>query len=141
VRVYAGVDPVTGRRHDLVEIIPPGPKAEKLARDARDRMASEVAERRNPRTSATIDQLLERYLDQFDGAPNTLTLYRSYIGNHISPFLGKLKVGDLDADVLDLRAASAIEDGRRCTQLLTEHPDPAKGQRRADGLREAIVGT
>lgn len=29
---------------------------------------------RSPRTSATVDQLLDRYLDQFDGAPNTLTL-------------------------------------------------------------------
>jgi integrase len=31
VRVYAGVDPVTKRRHDLVEIIPPGPQAERKA--------------------------------------------------------------------------------------------------------------
>jgi integrase len=27
VRVYAGTDPITKRRHDLVEVIPPGPKA------------------------------------------------------------------------------------------------------------------
>jgi hypothetical protein len=24
VRVYAGVDPVTKRRHDLIEVVPPG---------------------------------------------------------------------------------------------------------------------
>ena len=35
VRVYAGTDPVTGRRRDLVELIPPGPKAGKLAEAAR----------------------------------------------------------------------------------------------------------
>jgi hypothetical protein len=28
-----------------------------------------------------VDQLLERYLDQFDGAASTLTLYRGYIRN------------------------------------------------------------
>jgi hypothetical protein len=44
-------------------------------------MINEVEERRNPRTKATVDQLLERYLDQFDGAASTLTLYRGYVRN------------------------------------------------------------
>ncbi len=51
---------------------------------------------RNPRTKATVDQLLERYLDQFDGAESTKTLYRGYIREHISPYLGRLKIGALD---------------------------------------------
>jgi hypothetical protein len=68
VRVYAGVDPVSKRRHDLIEIIPPGPGVDKQARRARDRLINQVKERRNPRTRATVDQLPERYLDQFDGA-------------------------------------------------------------------------
>jgi integrase len=110
VRVYARVDPVTKRRHDLIEIIPPGPGAERKAKAARDRMVNSVAERRNPRTNATVDQLLERYLDQFDGAPNTLTLYRGYVRNHISPFLAHLKVGQVDADILD----SFYAELRRC---------------------------
>ncbi|WP_308252108.1 tyrosine-type recombinase/integrase [Pseudonocardia sp. KRD291] len=110
VRVYAGVDPVTKRRHDLIEVVPPGPNAERTARDVRDRLLREVAERRNPRTSATVDQLLERYLDQFDGAPNTLTLYRGYVRNHIAPFLGHLKVGQVDAEILD----SFYAELRRC---------------------------
>jgi hypothetical protein len=50
-------------------------------------LVAEVAERRNPRTSATVDQLLQRYLDQFDGSPNAMTLYRGYVRNHISPLL------------------------------------------------------
>lgn len=61
VRVYAGVDPVTGRPHYLREVIPAGPKAERAAEAALSRLRAEVAERRNPHTSATIDQLLERY--------------------------------------------------------------------------------
>ena len=60
VRVYAGQDPVSKRRHDLIEIIPPGPGADKEARRVRDRLISQVEERRNPRTKATVDQLLER---------------------------------------------------------------------------------
>ena len=127
VRVYAGVDPVTKRRHDLIEVIPPGPKAENLARSARDRLVREVEEKRNPRTSATVDQLLDRYLDQFDGSPNTLELYRTHVRNHISPFLGHLKVGQLDAETLDsfyaeLRRCRTHCTGRRSVQHRVKGP-------------------
>lgn len=118
VRVHAGTDPLTKRRHTLVETIPAGPQAEKQARDMRDRLVREVAERRNVRTSATLDQLLERYLDQFDGEPNTLELYRTHIRNHISPLLGHLKLSQIDAETLDsfyaeLRRCRAHCKGRR----------------------------
>ena len=119
MRVYAGVDPVTKKRHTLVEIIPPGPQADRKARAARDRLLSQVEEKRNPRTSATVDQLLERYLDQFDGADSTLALYRGYVRNHISPYLGRVKVGALDADVLD----SFYAELRRCRTHCTGTPD------------------
>lgn len=62
VRVYAGKDPVTGRRHDLQELIPPGPKAATLAEEARTRLLNQVDEQRNPRTKATVNRLLDRYL-------------------------------------------------------------------------------
>jgi hypothetical protein len=104
------MDPVTRRRHNLVENIPPGPNAWKLARAARNRLVAQVDEGRNARTGATVDQLLERYLNQIDIAPSTLHLYRRYVANHISPVLGQIKVGDVDADVLDSFYASL----RRC---------------------------
>jgi integrase len=128
VRVYAGIDPVTKKRHVLTEVIPPGPKAARLAESARHRLLQEVAERRNPRTSATVDQLLDRYLDQFSGAPNTLELYRGHVRNHISPVLGKLKVGQLDAEVLDSfyaelrRCRSRCPRGRRTADHRTAGP-------------------
>ncbi len=50
---------------------------------------------------AKVDQLLDRYLDQFDGAPNTVTLYRGYVRNHISPYLDKIRVGHLEPGSLD----------------------------------------
>jgi len=72
VRVYAGIDPVSKRRHYLTEVILAGTKAVREARTARDRLVCEVVceveERRSPRTAATVNQLLDRYLDQFDGA-------------------------------------------------------------------------
>lgn len=115
VRVYAGVDPVTKRRHDLTEVIPPGPKAQREARAARDRLVCEVEERRNPRTAATVNQLLDRYLDQFDGSARTLELYRGYVRTHISPLLGEVKVAALDADMLD----SFYAELRRCRDHCT----------------------
>jgi hypothetical protein len=75
VRVYAGVDPVTERRHDLIEIIHRAKRRPEGSRSSRP-ICEPIAERRHPWTNATVDQLLDRYLDQFDGAPNTLTLYR-----------------------------------------------------------------
>ena len=129
VSVYAGIDPVSGRRHYRKEIIKAGPKAPREAEAARNRLLSEVAEKRNPRTSATVDQLLDRYLEQFDGSPNTVTLYRGYVRNHISPFLGRLKVGALDADVLD----SFYAELRRCRHHCT---GPRTTQHRVMGPHE-----
>lgn len=54
VRVYAGTDPVTGRRRDLVELIPPDPKAGRLAEAARTRLLNQVDEQRQPRTNTTV---------------------------------------------------------------------------------------
>lgn len=126
VRVYAGTDPVTKKRHNLIDTVPPGPKAWREAEKLRDRFLLEIAEKRNPRTSATVDQLLTRYLDQFDGAPNTLTIYRSYMRNHVSPFIGHVKVGALDAEILDslyaeLRRCRLHCSGKRGSQHWSRH--------------------
>ncbi|WP_262419173.1 hypothetical protein [Micromonospora chalcea] len=54
VKVYAGIDPISGKRHYLTEVIPAGRTA---AEKARTRLLAQVDERRNPRTRATLDQL------------------------------------------------------------------------------------
>jgi integrase/DNA-binding transcriptional regulator YhcF (GntR family) len=129
VAVYAGRDPLTGRRHYLREVIPAGPSARSEAQKALRRLANQVDERRNPRTNATVDQLLERYLEQFDGAASTLTLYRGYVRNHISPFLGRIKVGALDADTLD----SFYAELRRCRDHCSGRPSV---QHRTEGTHQ-----
>ncbi|MEK6442180.1 tyrosine-type recombinase/integrase [Pseudonocardia sp. T1-2H] len=122
VSVYAGIDPVTGRRHYLKEIIKAGPKAQREAEAARSRLLAEVAAKRSPRTSATVDQLLERYLDQFAGSPTTLDLYRTHVRNHILPVLGHVKVGQLDAEILDSFYGELRRCRRRCSGRRTiEH--------------------
>jgi integrase len=74
----------------------------------------QVANRRNPRTSATVDELLSRYFEQFPGAPTTLDLYRTHARNHISPVVGQLKVGRLDPETLDSFYAELRRCRRRC---------------------------
>jgi integrase/DNA-binding transcriptional regulator YhcF (GntR family) len=101
---------VTKRPHYLQETIPAGPGAWELAEQTRTKFLSQVNERRNPRTSATVTQLLRRYLDQWAGERSTLKTYRRYVRIHVEPFIGHVKVGTLDADMLD----SLYAELRRC---------------------------
>jgi hypothetical protein len=59
------------RRHDLTETIQPGPHAQREAQKALTRLLSQVDERRNPRTRATVSQLMARYLEVIDIEPTT----------------------------------------------------------------------
>ncbi|RTL61866.1 MAG: GntR family transcriptional regulator [Pseudonocardiaceae bacterium] len=115
VRVYGGVDPITKRRHNLIEVVPPGPKVWDRAEEVRLRFVAEVKQRRSPRTSATVNQLLDRYLDQHQGGKRTVTGYREYVDKHVRPFIGDRKVGSIDADVLD----SLYAELRRCREHCT----------------------
>ena len=110
VSVYAGTDPLTGRRHYLRESIPAGPSAHAEAQKAIRRLANQVDERRNPRTNATVDQLLDRHFELTELEVNTLVNYRSLAEKHIRPLIGSVKVGALDGDLFDSFYATL----RRC---------------------------
>lgn len=111
VRVYAGVDPITGKRHRLEEVIPAGtPNASKLAEEARTRLLSQVDERRNVKTSATVGQLVARYLELIKVEPTTMYGYRSVVDKHVLPLLGDVKLGRINGEVLD----SFYKELRRC---------------------------
>jgi integrase len=47
-------------------VVPPGPTAVREAERSRTRLLAQVDERRNPRTRATVNQLLGRWLDVLD---------------------------------------------------------------------------
>ena len=101
VRVYAGVDPVTGKRHHLTEIVPVGPRSAPEAEKVRTRLLGDVDAGRQPRTSATVGQLMQRYLEVIDVEVATRAGYESLIRTHILPLLGDLPVGRLRGEVLD----------------------------------------
>nr|WP_255620941.1 site-specific integrase [Pseudonocardia sp. DSM 110487] len=126
--VYAGTDPLTGRRHFLREVIPAGPKAADEAEKAVRRLAAQVDERKHPRTNATLDQLLDRYLETLDVAESTRKMYAKYAEKHIRPFVGRLKAGAVDVEVLD----SLYAELRRCrvhcdrSRGLVDHRTPRR---------------
>jgi len=95
----------------LRETIPAGPNAKRQAEKALTRLQNQVDEKRAPRTSATLDQLLDRYLDVgVDVDPNTRGDYISKANKHIRPFLGSVAVARIEADTLE----SLYADLRRC---------------------------
>jgi hypothetical protein len=63
-------------------VIPAGPKAADEAEKAVRRLAAQVDERKHPRTNATLDQLLDRYLETLDVAESTRKMYAKYADKH-----------------------------------------------------------
>src|SRR3954447_239839 len=78
-KVYAGDDPVSGKRDYLDELVPTGPRAAAEAEKVRTRLLHEVDERRNPKTRAAVNQLLDRHLEMLDVEPTTRTRYEGII--------------------------------------------------------------
>ncbi len=118
VSVYAGIDPLTGRRHYLRETIPAGPNAADEADKALRRLAGQVDERRNPRTNATVDQLLDRHFELLKIEPDTVENYQRLARLHIRPLIGTQKVGALEADLFD----SFYAELRRCREHCDRRP-------------------
>jgi integrase len=147
VRAYGGTDPLTGKRNDLVETIPAGPDAARLAEQARTRLLNQVDERRNPRTKATMNQLLDRWLEVLDVEPSTRIGYVRKIEKHVRPMLGKVRVGRVDAELLEtfyakLRRCRDHCDGRRVVQHRTsgEHEcDERCRLHKCKGLADSTV--
>jgi integrase len=114
VRVNAGEDPLTGKRHYLSEVIAPGPRAAAEAEKTRTRFLAEVDQQRNPTTRATLNQLLDRYLEVLDVEPSTRKRYESIIRLHIRPALGRLPLSKLDGELLDRFYAQLRTCRERC---------------------------
>ena len=110
VTVYAGIDPVTKRRHYLREVIAAGPKASRMAEAARTRLLSQVDEQRQPRTNATVNQLLDQHFEMSTWERSTRETYAGYATKHIRPLLGSVQVGALNARTFD----SFHAELRRC---------------------------
>lgn len=145
VRVYAGKDPVSKRRLYLTEVIPAGPKAAALAEQARARLLNQVDEKRNPRTRATVNQLLDKWLAVVDVDASTKRGYVLKANKHIRPLIGAMSLTDLDVETLDslyaeLRRCRDHCDGRPFVQHRTTK-NHVCDEHRGDGCAPADMTT
>lgn len=103
VRVDAGADPITGKRHRPTVIVPPGPDDEHQAEVALTRLLNEVDEQRHPKTKVDIAHLVLKYQDERDAARTTIEKDGGLIARHIIPYIG---------------AKSATKDARKTIRAL-----------------------
>jgi len=128
VSVYAGLNPLTKQRHYLREVVPAGPRAAKEAEKVRTRLLGEIDDRRNPRTSATVNQLLDRYLGVLEIEDTTRAGYESIIRNYIRPLRGHLSIARVDGETLDVFTPSSDGAARAAAA------DPALTTERAPSI-------
>jgi integrase len=112
VIVYAGRDPITGRKRQKSVTV--ATRAE--AKQAEARLVTEVGAGQHRGTrSKTVAELIERWLEWRQSvrpiSPTTIATYRGYLDRSILPALGKLPLGRLDAATLDAFYAQLRKQG------------------------------
>jgi integrase len=104
VRVYAGVDPVTGRPHRISRQVR---GSRRQAEKEEIRLKAQVMEGRHRGTRAkTLGEMVELYLDwrEHNGkpiGPRTIQGYRALHQARIKPGVGKLRLPQVDPPALD----------------------------------------
>jgi hypothetical protein len=103
VQVYAGRDPLTGRKRYVSRQIPgTGRAAMKHAKQIEAQLLAEVGAGRHQRSAMTLAQLLDEWLTWRESngkpiSPATLHGYRLTVETKIKPALGYLPVAKIDA--------------------------------------------
>src|SRR6195952_1502746 len=115
VRVYAGTDPLTGKRLYLTETVPAGPRAAKEAERVRIRLISQVDEQKQPRTRATVNQLLDRYLEVLEVDRTTTGRYESLLRLHVRPPLGDVALAKVSGERIDRLRRHCVGAGSTAT--------------------------
>ena len=132
VSVYAGRDPITGRKRYLKESHP----TREAAVAARDRLLVQVEADTVPDRSATLSVLLDRWLEVAELELSTRETSAGYIRRTLKQALGDMSLRKLQhrVDLLDrlythLRRCNVLCDGRRHVEHMTsmEHDCKAAG--------------
>jgi integrase len=142
VAVYAGKDPVTGRKRYVKETHP----TEAAAQAARERLVAQLEADAVPDRTATVAVLMRRWLEVADHEHSTAHTARWYVNNKILPTLGEMPVRKLQhrVDLLDrfythLRRCGALCDGRP-TPDHTCKPMAPSSVRHVHALLSAALG-
>jgi integrase len=121
VRVYVGLDPVTGERVDLTGTAPSEREAEKML----TKFLAEKDARRAARSKITLGDACGRWLETLDVEAKTKHEYAGYIRRTITdrPKLGALPLAKVDASVVESLYAQLRRCRRTCKpgEVLTDH--------------------
>lgn len=110
LRAFAGPDPVTGKARQVARTFKGG---ERAAAKALGKLVEEVGAGKFNRTSATVGQLLDKWLEAAENTQRPRTLYenRRKIEARIRPALGAVRLDRLEADTLDATYRRWLADG------------------------------
>ena len=149
VRVYAGDDPVTGRRVYRTETVQGTDRAaERRAQKALTRLLAEVNAQRAPTSTVALSYVLAEWLGTTELEATTRRTYVGYIDRTIVPAIGGVAADRLTARTLEmlyseLRRCRARCDGRPFIEHRsddTEH-DCAEAKCRAHVCRPMAAST
>jgi integrase len=120
VNVYAGLDPLTGRRLYLSDSTTDLAEAKRI----RNKFRAEVDEQRHARTKGTMRAALVEWLKTHEVEASTRKSYEDYLRLYVGPAFGDQPIGKIKARTLEqfyaeLRRCSALCDG----EPFIEHRD------------------
>jgi integrase len=111
VVVYAGIDPVTGRRSYLRETVKGTDRAaHRKANSRMNKLLSQVDEQRATESSAPLGKVITEWLSVAELSDGTREMYRGYLTRNIVPVLGDIPIKKLTARTLEKLYAEL----RRC---------------------------
>lgn len=110
VTVYAGQDPLTGKRLYLNGTADTAARAKKLL----TKLCTQVDEQRHARTRIPMREVLDSWLRTHEAETTTLDGYRGYIERTIQPTLGDAPVSAITVRVLEELYADLRRCRKRC---------------------------
>ena len=119
VHVYAGTDPLTGRRLRYRQTV----RTKRQAQVVLSRLLEQAAEGRRPDTDVTVADVLARYMTIAELDPSTRNTYPGYIRRTVLPALGSMELRKVRGPLLDTFYARLRKCGDlACTgKPFTEH--------------------
>src|SRR5690349_16682436 len=102
VIVYAGMDPVTGKRSYLRETVKGTDKAAyKRAEKVMTRLLAQVDTQRSPESSVSMGHAIDEWLRTSEVEDSTRDGYVNYINRYIKPILGEQPVRKVNVHALE----------------------------------------
>ncbi|MCY7341406.1 MAG: site-specific integrase [Pseudonocardia sp.] len=123
VVVYAGIDPLTGRKVHLCESTTSEPESRRILR----RLTAQVDEQRHAKTNASFRTAMDAWLRTHEVEETTRASYEQYARVHLYPAFGDEPMGKVTTRLLEefyaeLRRCGARCDGRPKVEHRTAEP-------------------